>query len=176
MTTLRRTSYESPLGPLTLGASERGVCLLEFANPERQTREIAALEEAFGAAFEDGANEHLERLTYELDGYFAGRLASFTVVLDTPGTVWQRRVWDELVRIPAGETRTYGELAKRLGSPGASRAVGLANGQNRVSIVVPCHRVIASGGGLGGYGGGLERKRWLLEHEGAFVGAGSLFA
>lgn len=175
MPMLVRTIYDSPMGPLLLGASERGVCLLEFANPDRQSREIAELEAAFGAGFEEGTNPHLDRLAYELDGYFAGRVTAFTVALDTPGTDWQRRVWAALVQIPCGGMTTYGELAAKLDSPGAARAVGLANGQNRVAIVVPCHRVIGAGGTLVGYGGGVERKRWLLDHEQAMTGAGTLF-
>jgi len=175
MPTLTVTRVASPVGELLLGASERGVCLLEFANPDRRSREIAELEGAFDATFEEGTNRHLEQLAYELDGYFAGRVRSFSVALDTPGTAWQRRVWDALVTIPCGETSSYGALAEKLGSPGAARAVGLANGQNRVAIVVACHRVIGAGGALVGYGGGVERKRWLLDHEAAMTGSGTLF-
>ncbi|QEH33824.1 Methylated-DNA--protein-cysteine methyltransferase [Aquisphaera giovannonii] len=100
-----------------------------------------------------------------LDAYFEGELARFDVPLDLGGTPFQQRVWSELREIPFGRAISYAELARRVGKPGASRAVGSANGRNPVSIIVPCHRVIASDGGLGGYGGGLDRKRWLLEHE-----------
>jgi methylated-DNA-[protein]-cysteine S-methyltransferase len=101
----------------------------------------------------------------QLDDYFAGRRRDFDLPLAPAGTPFQRRVWRALLEIPYGRTESYGALAARLGQPGASRAVGLANGQNRISIVIPCHRVIGSSGALTGYGGGLERKRWLLALE-----------
>jgi methylated-DNA-[protein]-cysteine S-methyltransferase len=102
----------------------------------------------------------------QLDAYFAGELTEFDVELDMPGTDFQQRVWSALRAIPYGETRTYGEIAAQIGAPGASRAVGLANGRNPISIIVPCHRVVGSTGGLTGYGGGLHRKRILLALEG----------
>lgn len=101
----------------------------------------------------------------ELDAYFEGESPSFTVPMTQQGTPFQQRVWAALCAIPYGTAISYAELARRIGQPGASRAVGSANGQNHISILVPCHRVIGSDGGLGGYGGGLDRKRWLLEHE-----------
>ncbi len=101
----------------------------------------------------------------QLLGYFAGTLTEFDVDLDVAGTPFQRRVWRALQTIPYGETRSYGQIAEQIGSPGASRAVGLANGRNPVSIIVPCHRVIGSTGGLTGYGGGLDRKKTLLALE-----------
>jgi methylated-DNA-[protein]-cysteine S-methyltransferase len=101
----------------------------------------------------------------QLDAYFAGALEAFDVPLAPTGTPFQQRVWDELTRIPFGETISYSELARRLGDPKLVRAVGLANGRNPISIVIPCHRVIGADGSLVGYGGGLERKQWLLEHE-----------
>ena len=165
-------TIETPLCPMHAAATDRGVCLLEMGSPERTDRERDELERAFGEPFAEGSHPLLDQLDSELHAYFRGDLKRFTVPLDTPGTDWQRRVWDALCRIPFGETVSYGELAGRLGNPGASRAVGLANGQNRVSIVVPCHRVIASDGTLHGYGGGLERKRWLLDHETTHSGAG----
>jgi methylated-DNA-[protein]-cysteine S-methyltransferase len=119
-------------------------------------------------------NEPLEPLRGETAGltaltaYFGGDLTAIDrVEVDTGGTTFQKRVWDELRKIPAGRTISYAELATRVGDPKATRAVGAANGKNPVSIVVPCHRVVAKGGKLGGYGGGLDRKRWLLAHEGA---------
>jgi methylated-DNA-[protein]-cysteine S-methyltransferase len=102
----------------------------------------------------------------EISAYFAGELRDFSLAFALDGTPFQRRVWAELSKIPYGTTISYGELARRVGDPKASRAVGLANGRNPVSIVVPCHRVIGANGSLTGYGGGIERKRWLLEHEG----------
>ncbi|HET8673704.1 MAG TPA: methylated-DNA--[protein]-cysteine S-methyltransferase [Thermoleophilaceae bacterium] len=101
----------------------------------------------------------------QLEQYFAGERSEFDIPLDLRGSGFQRSVWDALLTIPYGETRSYGEVAKQIGRPDRARAVGSANGRNPVSIVVPCHRVIGADGSLVGYGGGLERKRWLLEHE-----------
>lgn len=157
----------SPLGPLVAGATAAGVCLLEFTDRRMLEAQFTAIGRLFGGRAIPGSNEHLERLRSELDGYFAGRLRRFTVPLEYPGTPFQRRVWDELRRIPYGETRSYEDLAVALGSPSATRAVGRANGMNRIAIVIPCHRVIAKDGTLGGYGGGLRRKQFLLELEGA---------
>jgi methylated-DNA-[protein]-cysteine S-methyltransferase len=112
----------------------------------------------------------------ELRAYFAGELRSFSVGFALQGTEFQRRVWAELCRIPFGTAISYGELARRIGDAKASRAVGLANGRNPVSIIVPCHRVIGANGSLTGYGGGIERKRWLLQHEGVLPAAADLFA
>jgi methylated-DNA-[protein]-cysteine S-methyltransferase len=106
----------------------------------------------------------------QLTAYFARELRDFELPLRMDGTPFQRRVWEELRRIPFGATWSYAELARRIGRPGASRAVGSANGRNPVAIVVPCHRVIASDGTLGGYGGGLDRKEWLLQHETVAMG------
>lgn len=109
----------------------------------------------------------LKETATQLEEYFAGERTDFDLTMELDGTPFQQEVWAELARIPYGETISYGELARRVGSPKASRAVGLANGRNPVSIIVPCHRVIGSNGQLTGYGGGLERKTWLLDHEAA---------
>jgi AraC family transcriptional regulator of adaptative response/methylated-DNA-[protein]-cysteine methyltransferase len=114
-----------------------------------------------------GESPLFEKLRAELAEYFDGKRRSFDLPLEYPGTPFQRRVWDALRRIPYGETRSYGELARDLGKPGAMRAVGQANGLNRISILIPCHRVVNADGELGGYGGGLWRKLRLLETEGA---------
>lgn len=155
--------------------TDRGICLLEMGSPERSSREIDELESAFDCKMVVGSHPLLDQLCGELLAYFAGDLQQFTVPLDTPGTDWQQRVWDALTTIPYGQTVSYGQLAEQLDNPGGSRAVGLANGRNRVSIVIPCHRVIAADGTLHGYGGGIERKRALLDHEQLHAGAG-LFA
>lgn len=147
----------SPLGPLTAEATERGVSRLAFEG----------LPGPAGEAPRGPARRHLDALETQLAEYFAGRRTRFELPLDLEGSDWERRVWAALRRIPHGRTRSYLDVAIALDRPGASRAVGQANGRNPVSIVVPCHRVVASGGGLGGYGGGLDRKRWLLAHEGA---------
>jgi len=165
------TETPSPLGPLTLGATDAGACLCEFHDRRALPTERADLERIFGTTFERGLNDHLVLLSRELEAYFAGTLRAFTVPLDTPGTPFERRVWDALLNIPYAATTSYGALARSLDQPGASRAVGRANGRNRLAIVVPCHRVIESTGALRGYGGGLHRKRWLIDHEMANAGA-----
>jgi len=175
MTTLIERTIETPLCPLRAATTDAGICLLEMGSPERANREQAELESAFDTKMIRGDHPLLDLLEAELDGYFTGQLTEFTVPLDCPGSEWQRRVWDALVQIPYGQTVSYGQLAARLDNPGGARAVGLANGQNRVSIIVPCHRVIAADGTLHGYGGGLDRKRWLLDHETTHSNAG-LFA
>lgn len=164
---LVRTELDSPVGPLIAGATDRGVCLLEFASRSALPTEGQDLERSFDRPLIRGTNEHLDHLESELGAYFKGDLQSFTVPLDLPATPFQRLVWDELLRIPYGSTTSYEAIARGVDRPGAQRAVGRANGQNRVAIVVPCHRVIEKTGGLRGYGGGLDRKRFLLELEGA---------
>src|SRR5262249_26303073 len=118
-----------------------------------------------GHAIVPGRNEHIDRLRRELAEYFEGGCTQFSVSLTYPGTPFQRRVWEELLQIPHGETRSYEELARGIGSPEAVRGVGRANGQNRIAILIPCHRVVNKNGQLGGYGGGVWRKRQLLELE-----------
>lgn len=172
MTTLIARTFETPLCPMRAATTDRGICLLEMGSPERKQREQSELEAAFESPMTEGNHPILDQLQAELDAYFAGALTSFTVPLDTPGSEWQSKVWNALCDIPFGETLSYGQIAAKLNNPGGARAVGLANGQNRVSIVVPCHRVIASDGTLHGYGGGLPRKRWLLDHEALHAGAG----
>jgi methylated-DNA-[protein]-cysteine S-methyltransferase len=115
---------------------------------------------------EDARAAPLAAATRQLNEYFAGTRREFDLPLRSQGTQFQQRVWRELAAIPYGQTWSYGDLAARIGKPSASRAVGLANGRNPISILVPCHRVIGANGSLTGYGGGLERKQWLLEHEG----------
>lgn len=169
MITLR--TIETALCRVRCGVTNDGVCLVELGSDERGDREIQELETLLGCSSAEGDHPLLDRLADELAAYFDGALTAFTVPVVTPGTEWQTRVWDALHAIPYGETTTYGELAARLGNPGGARAVGLANGANRVSVLVPCHRVIAGDGTLHGYGGGVERKRWLLDHEATHVGA-----
>ena len=160
-------TIDSPVGPLTAAAHPDGVCLLEFASPDRLDAEMASLRRWFGTDPVPGRHPHLDRLREELSAYFAGALKQFTVPLVAPGTPFQERVWGELRRIPYGETRSYEELARAVGVVRAPRAVGRANGTNRIAIVIPCHRVVNKNGGLGGYGGLLWRKEFLLRLEGA---------
>jgi AraC family transcriptional regulator of adaptative response/methylated-DNA-[protein]-cysteine methyltransferase len=156
---------QSPLGALIAGASSDGICLLEFPEPDRLEPQLAAIRHRLGCVIEQGDSPHLKNLQRELAAYFAGTLTMFTVPLVMRGTPFQERVWSELRRIPYGETRSYEELARSIGAPGAPRAVGHANGMNPVAIVVPCHRVINKNGRLGGYGGQLWRKQSLLRLE-----------
>jgi AraC family transcriptional regulator of adaptative response/methylated-DNA-[protein]-cysteine methyltransferase len=158
-------TLESPIGPLVAAARDDGVCLLEFSEPGRLASQMGVLRRLFGGEPMPGQHRYLERLAEELEAYFAGALTRFTVPVITPGTPFQERVWSELMRIPYGETRSYEELARSLGNAQAQRAVGHANGTNRVAIVVPCHRVINKNGKLGGYGGSLWRKDMLLRLE-----------
>jgi len=162
------------------GATDEGVCLLEFEDGEAASGE--ALPDGTGgrqdgpAADHDGpAARHLKALGTQLADYFAGGRRDFDLPLALAGTDFQRRVWRQLQQVPFGETITYDELAHRAGSPGASRAAGQANGSNPVAIVVPCHRVIRASGETGGYAGGRDRKRRLLELE-AGSAQGTLFS
>ena len=156
---------ESPLGPLVAAANEEGICLLEFTDRRMLEAQFRTLRRLFKCAVVPGRNAHIQKLQSELDAYFAGRLKAFTVPLVYPGTPFQRRVWEELLRIPHGATRSYEEMAAAAGSPGACRAAGTANGMNRIAILIPCHRVVNKDGKLGGYGGGLWRKQRLLDLE-----------
>lgn len=152
---------QTPIGWLRLRGTERGLTGLFMENH----RHGPEAEDQSGWQREDGL---FTTVLEQLASYFAGRRTTFDVLIDRAalgGTPFQRRVWQELERIPFGITISYGELAKRIGQPSAVRAVGLANGRNPLSIIVPCHRVIGANGTLTGYGGGLERKRWLLEFE-----------
>ena len=158
-------SLVSPIGPLTVCASASAVCLLEFGNRRSAKSQMAALEKRFGCAVVPGESYHIDQLTGELARYFAGELTQFTVALDYRGTPFQVAVWNQLLRIPCGKTISYEQLAKRVGRPGAQRAVGTANGRNPIAIVIPCHRVVNKNGRLGGYGGGLWRKQSLLDLE-----------
>jgi AraC family transcriptional regulator of adaptative response/methylated-DNA-[protein]-cysteine methyltransferase len=161
-----RTDYvESPLGPLLVGATAAGLCLLEFTDRRMLEAQFTALRQRFGCAIVPGTNDHLEILKEQLDGYFARTLREFRLSLLYPGSPFQTRVWEELLRIPYGETRSYEAIAQAVDASGAQRAVGRANGQNRIAIVIPCHRVVNKGGKLGGYGGGLWRKQFLLDLE-----------
>ena len=156
---------ESPLGPLVAGATTKGLCLLEFTDRRMLEAQFTTIRQRFGCAVVPGKHEHLEQLQHELRRYFAGKLTEFRVPLVFPGTPFQQKVWQGLLRIPYGETCSYEDLADDIGATGAQRAVGRANGQNRIGIIIPCHRVVNKGGRLGGYGGGLWRKQFLLDLE-----------
>jgi AraC family transcriptional regulator of adaptative response/methylated-DNA-[protein]-cysteine methyltransferase len=158
-------AIETPLGSMIAGATDEGLCLLEFADRRMLEAQIRRLERLLRQSLVPGDHAHLTQAREELERYFAGALRSFTVPLVFRGTPFEERVWRELVRIPYGETCSYADLARSVDAPGAQRAVGRANGMNRIAIVIPCHRVVQSDGALGGYGGGLWRKHWLLALE-----------
>ncbi|WP_035987885.1 bifunctional transcriptional activator/DNA repair enzyme AdaA [Leptolyngbya sp. KIOST-1] len=156
---------ETPLGLVVAGAVDEGLCLLDYCDCRSLERHYATLRQRFDSAVLPVSHPHLDRLKTELGEYFAGERTTFTVPVALEGTPFQVTVWQELQRIPHGATIAYDELAQRIGQPTAMRAVARANGTNRISIVVPCHRVIGKDGSLTGYGGGLWRKRLLLELE-----------
>ncbi|MET9883063.1 methylated-DNA--[protein]-cysteine S-methyltransferase [Streptomyces sp. NPDC006430] len=159
MNSKQHTVVDSPCGPLTLVADNGVLCGLYMTGQRHRPAE-----EAFGERV-GAAEEPFAEVARQLTAYFAGRLTAFDVPVRLEGTDFQRSVWEQLVRIPYGETWSYGQLAAELGKPNASRAVGLANGKNPVGIIVPCHRVIGASGSMTGYGGGIERKVQLLTFE-----------
>ncbi|WP_199320116.1 bifunctional transcriptional activator/DNA repair enzyme AdaA [Leptolyngbya sp. FACHB-261] len=156
---------ETPLGALLVGAVSEGVCLIEYTDRRMLEHNYATIRKRFGHPVLPVTNEQIEHLRDELTRYFAGTLTKFTVPLVPQGTAFQERVWSELQRIPYGQTIAYDQLARRIEQPTAVRAVARANGMNRINILIPCHRVIGKDGQLTGYGGGLWRKRLLLELE-----------
>jgi methylated-DNA-[protein]-cysteine S-methyltransferase len=161
-------SAPGPLGLLFLARTERGLRHLEFLDKRSIKRTIEAhRSESPGATWEASLID-LKGYVDQLEGYFCGALTQFDFALDPVGSEFQMEVWKALLEIPYGETRTYGQIARTISQPRASRAVGLANNQNPIAIAIPCHRVIGADGNLTGYGGGLPRKRWLLAHEAHF--------
>ncbi len=144
---MRYAVVASPLGDLVVWGDGDTLSGLSFADSHTSFAEVAA----------------------QLRAYFAGERTEFTLKLDPHGTAFQRRVWDALEKIPFGTTTTYGQIAAELGDPRSTRVVGLANGRNPIAIIIPCHRVIGADGNLTGYGGGMDRKRWLLAHESGAV-------
>jgi len=157
--THRFTTMPSPVGELTLVASDQGLTAILWENDDPDRVRL-------GTMIEDSNDAILMAAARELAGYFAGTLTRFTVPLDFQGTEFQKSVWAALLTIPFGETRSYGEIARQIGRPTTSRAVGAANGRNPISIIAPCHRVIGSNGALTGFAGGLEAKAFLLAIEG----------
>ena len=161
---------DTPLGAMLAVANDEGLCLLEFVDRRMLETQLGVLRRRFGeagqpAAIVPGDNEHLERTASELNLDFEKRLARFTVPTVLRGTPFQMKAWRRLMEIPRSTTLSYAQMARDIGAAGGQRAVGKANGDNRIAIIVPCHRVVRSDGTLCGYGGGLWRKKWLLEHE-----------
>lgn len=157
----------SPLGDIIAASRDNRLCLLEFADKRKPEKILKRLSVPKGAAVEEKNDEVLSKTGLQLKLYFSGRLNKFDLRLDPRGTDFQKGVWKQLTRIPSGKTTNYGTIAGRVGNPKAARAAGTAIGSNPISIVVPCHRVIGKSGDLTGYAGGIWRKKWLLEHEGA---------
>ncbi len=152
------------------GATDDGICLLEFTDRRMLPTELATLERRLRRPIVAGRHRHLDELQKELSEYFAGTRSVFEIPLIAPGSPFQERTWTELRRIAPAATISYEELATRVGRPRAKRAVGTANGANRIAVVIPCHRVVRKDGETGNYGGGRWRKEWLLAHEGASAG------
>lgn len=159
------TQLETLLGCMFACATEEGICLLEFTDRGKLEPEFRAVAKLLNAVIMPGCNNHLELLNTELNEYFQGARKTFTLPLVTPGTAFQQLVWNELLKIPYGNTRTYKQQAIAIKNLPAIRAVANANGINRIPIIIPCHRVVGTNGKLTGYGSGLWRKRWLLDLE-----------
>ena len=153
------------LGPMICAADEDGMHILEFADRRMLETQIKRVKKLTGCTFVVGENEFHRSIQEELELWFAGDLQDFETPIVLKGTAFQESVWSQLLKIPYGKTRSYEQIARRLKNPKAMRAVGKANGDNRFAIVVPCHRLIRADGSLSGYGGGLWRKQWLLDHE-----------
>ncbi len=156
---------ETPLGPMFAGATDEGICLLEFTDRKMLETELKTLSKSLNTSIIQSSNSHLINLKQQIEEYFNGKRKIFDLPLVTPGSQFQNIVWNELQKIPYGTTRSYKTQAASVNRPEAIRAVANANGQNRIAIVIPCHRVIGEDGHLTGYGGGLWRKKWLLDFE-----------
>ncbi len=155
----------TPLGIMQAGATTDGLCILEFIDRPELNAELEDLKRLLDAHVVEGKNSHILQTEQELKEYFEGKRKHFDVSLITPGTDFQMEVWNNLKDIPYGETISYQQQSEKMGSPDAIRAIAHANGCNRISIIIPCHRVIGKNGKLTGYGGGVDRKRRLLIHE-----------
>jgi len=163
------TTYPWNFGKLYIAATPQGICKIEFSKVQTETMFVDALK-SISHEEVNRKNHHFEKLCSKFDRYFAGEKMSFDEPLDfLIGTEFQKKVWQKVRQIPYGQVRTYGEIAAQIGNPKAVRAVGGANGANPIPILVPCHRVVAAGGKLGGYGGGLDVKEYLLRLEGAIM-------
>lgn len=175
MKILYATRFTTPLGAMIAVAADEGLCMLEFEGSQRIEREQADLQKWTGRTIQIAPHPILAQTESQLSEYFQHRRQTFDLPLFTPDTPFRQQVWQVLQTIPYGQTRSYQQQAAILGKPAAVRAVAAANGANRVSIVIPCHRVIGKDGSLTGYGGGLQRKMWLLQHEQGQNGMGDLF-
>ena len=164
--TICTARFETPIGQLTVGAIDEGICFVEFSDSESHAPGLTSVGLS-NATMLEGSNQHLLEVGGQLKEYFKGRRREFNVSLSYTGTSFQEKVWKSLLDIPYGKTRSYKDQSTALGMPKAIRAIAHANGMNPIAILIPCHRVIGEDGSLTGYAGGLWRKQWLLEHEGA---------
>ena len=162
---LKASWVDTPLGPMLAIANDEALYLLEFVDRRGLEREIERLRKKTKLAIIPGYTKAINSIEMELNLYFKQQLKEFKTPLCLFGSTFQKYVWDELVKIPPGETRSYSEIAVAIGRPTAFRAVAQANGANQFAIIIPCHRVINTNGELGGYSGGLTRKEWLINHE-----------
>lgn len=168
--------FDSPLGEMVAAATDDGLCLLEFADRRMLPTEWKELQKRLNAGLTEQSHPLLQDAIIQTREYFAGERKTFSVPLQMPGTPFQQQVWKELLEIPYGVTRSYKKQSERMGNPEAIRAVARANGQNRIAIIIPCHRIIGEDGSMTGYGGGIWRKKKLLELElNNSVREGSLF-
>lgn len=168
-TILKASWIDTKLGPMIAIADDAGLYLLEFVDRRGLEREVERLRLRTKAAIIPGITDPIKSITFELESYFDGTLTEFKTPLHLLGSRFQRLVWNELMRIPYSQTRSYMAQAEAIGKAKAYRAVANANGTNQLAIVIPCHRIINSNGDLGGYGGGITRKQWLIEHEKSHV-------
>ena len=162
---IKITRILTPLGPMMAGATENGICLLEFVDRRMLETQLKRIKKLYNAKLLPGTSEHFKELDKQITEYFAGDRTEFTIPLETDGSEFQEMAWTALQQIPYGKTRSYKQQAEFIGRPTAVRAVAKANGDNRIAIIIPCHRVIGSDGKLVGYGGGLWRKQYLLNLE-----------
>jgi len=167
------TKYiETPVGPMWMAANDEGICLFEFEDRRRIEQIMKRITHLLNTDFVVGDHRYHALLEAQMNEYFAGTRKEFDLPLNLVGSEFQKKVWTGLLDIPYGKTRSYKEQSIYLGDEKAIRAVAGANGQNSIAIIVPCHRVIGSSGSLTGYGGGLPRKQWLLDHESKYSGKG----
>jgi AraC family transcriptional regulator of adaptative response/methylated-DNA-[protein]-cysteine methyltransferase len=172
---LKKSLIETPLGPMVAIADEKVLYLLDFTDRHDFEGEIKRFLGKVGSSISEGITPPIQAIQTELDLYFKGTLQRFTTPISLTGTPFQQQVWKTLQDIPYGNTYSYAELADSIGRPTAHRAVARANATNQLAIIVPCHRVIRTGGTLGGYAGGLARKEWLLSHEDSFFTDSPIF-
>lgn len=169
---------DTPVGKMRIGATDEGICLFDFQYRKSIDSIMGRIESLSGDKFGEGEHPHFHLLEQQIGEYFAGMRKEFDLPLHLLGTSFQKNVWQGLLQIPYGETRSYKQQSIFLGNEKAIRAVAGANGENGIAIIIPCHRVIGEHGSLTGYGGGLQRKKWLLDHErkhSGKTGQGELF-